>query len=164
MLNIKIYKQKTNYTCGCATLQMVLDYFNMPVPSEEEMVCILDSKQEEGTSYDSLIDGAKILGLQCQFGENGDFDKLNEYIADGWLPIIVYSLDVPHFSVYLGHNGNHIRLADPFTGENQHYLLKKFVRNQWKVDEKDFKKIIQEYGLSFSYNINSTRWWAIFKK
>lgn len=164
MLDIKIYKQKTNYTCGCASLQMVLEYFKMPVPTEDEMVSILGTKQEEGTSYESLINGAKSLGLQCEFGENGEFNTLNEYIKNGWLPIIAYSLDAPHFSVYLGHNENHIRLADPFSGQNQHYLIKKFVRNQWKVDEKDFKKVISEMKLSFSYNINTIKWWAIFKK
>jgi predicted double-glycine peptidase len=164
MLDIKIYKQKTHYTCGCATLQMVLEYFNMSVPSEEEKISLLGTKPEEGTAYESLVNGAKSLGLQCQFGENGDFDKLNEYIEDGWLPIIAYSLDAPHYSVFLGHNGNHIRLADPFSGQNQHYLIKKFIRNQWKVDEKDYKQIIQEFGLSFSYNINTVKWWAIFKK
>jgi predicted double-glycine peptidase len=164
MLNITIYKQKTYYTCGCATIQMVLGYFKMPVPTEEEMVSILNTKPEEGTSYDNLISGAKNFGLHCLYGENGDFDKLNEYIEDGWLPIIAYSLDAPHFSVYLGHNGNHIKLADPFSGQIQHYLLKKFIRNQWKVNEKDYKKIIQEYGLSFSYNLNTVKWWAVFKK
>lgn len=161
---MKYFKQETAYTCGCACFRMVLSEFDLPVPSEEEMISILGTIPESGTHYDSLVKVAEKYGLKCQYGEFGIIEHLDTLITDGWSIIIAYSVDVPHFSIYSGSNGNHLFLKDPYFGERVPHLISKFVRSHWLVDISLYKVAIAEMDLKLDSSLNTTRWWVAYKK
>lgn len=156
------YKQETNYTCGPACCRMILSKFGIE-ETEQNLVKILETKSHEGTGYEQLFKFAEKYNLDVLQGQDEkDVNKLQELVNEGWGVIIAYSLDVPHFSVFLEHNGNHLFLMDPFRGERVAEHIKKF-KHRWKVHPSDFKKICLEFGLEFSDDKKSDGWWIAFK-
>ena len=156
------YKQKTGYTCGTSCCRMILSKFGIE-ESEQTLVSVLETKHNEGTDYDSLVKFADKYNLDVLQGQDDkDINKLQELVDSGWGIILACSLDVPHFSVFLEHNGNHLFLNDPFRGERVAESIKKF-KHKWKVHPKDFWWVCQEFGLEFDESKKSDGWWIAFK-
>ena len=158
------FKQQKGYTCGCACFRIALSDLDLPVPSEEELEYLMGCVPESGTHYDSMVSIADKYDLKCQYGEHGTIEHLDQLVADGWVVIVAYSVDVPHFSVYSGSNGNHLFLKDPFFGERVPHLISKFVRSQWLVDVSLYKVAIAEMYLELDPSLNTTKWWVAYKK
>lgn len=161
---MKYFKQEKGYTCGCACFRMAISEFGILDVGEEKLEELMKSLPESGTHYDSMVDVAKEFGLQCKHGQNGTIEELDELVNNGWVVVIAYSVDVPHFSVYMGSNGNHLFLKDPFFGERIPHLISKFVRSQWLVDVSLYKVAIAEMYLDLPPTLNTTRWWVAYKK
>ena len=157
------YKQETGYTCGPACCRMILAKFGIE-ETEQVLVRVLEAKYNEGTGYDAMFKFADKYNLNVLQGQDDkDLDKLQQLVNDGWGVIIAYSLDVPHYSIFIGHNGNHLFLMDPFRGERVAEHIKKF-KHRWKVHPKDFWLVCQEFGLEFNDEMKSDGWWIAFKK
>lgn len=161
---MKYFKQVKGYTCGCACFRMAMNEFNLPDISEEELEYLMKSLPESGTHYDSMVNIAKNYGLQCQSGQNGTLEYLDSLLSDGWVVVLAYSVDVPHYAIYLGNNGNHLFLKDPYFGEKQPHLISKFVRSQWLVDVSLYKVAIAEMYLELPPSLNTNKWWVAYKK
>jgi len=160
--HIPYYKQDTYYNCGPACIRTVLGGLGLEVPSEEDLSKIMSTSDEHGTSYDDMRDVANKFNLKVKQGEQGTLDDLDELIKDGWIPIVAYSLDVPHFSVYLGNNGNHAFFHDPFRGPRSNFLKKKFDR-RWLVDKSLYTRYIKEFDVEFPDWIETVGWWIAYK-
>lgn len=159
---MKYYKQETGYTCGPACCRMALSKFGIDV-TEQELVKVLGTQMNEGTDYTGMFKFAEKYNLDVIQGQNDpNIKKLQQYVDDGWVIIIAYSLDVPHYSVFLGHNGNHLFLNDPWRGERVAEQIKKF-KFRWKVHPDDFKLVCLEFGLTFDENKKSDHWWIGFR-
>src|SRR5689334_17011484 len=158
---MEYFRQQTYYTCGCACFRMVLSNFKLNVPRESELELQMHTAPENtGTSYADMIRIGNEYGLQVQYGENGDIEKLEKLNEDGWVVVLAISLDVPHFVVYLTSNGNHIFFNDPFRGENSNFLLKKFLKHHWVVDHNKYRMIALEYPeIKLDSSIDTYRWW-----
>jgi ABC-type bacteriocin/lantibiotic exporter with double-glycine peptidase domain len=163
---VKLIKQEKNYTCGCACMRMVLDHFEMPVPTEVEMIEILDTDNVSGTRLDNLLlSAAQDFNLKTIHGVDSNIERVDGLHEKGWAVLLMVSVDVPHLVIYNGYNGNHIELLDPFFG--QKYLLKsKFDSNRqhhphyrWRAIKDEFKDLI---GYDFE-DLNHNKAFVAFK-
>lgn len=162
---MKYFKQETFYTCGCACFRMVLSHFFDVVPSESKLEKEMHTAPENtGTSYEDMNSIGDKYGLQTKQGENGKLAELDKLVEDGWVVILGISLDVPHFVVYLENNGNHIFLNDPFRGERSNFLVSKFLRNHWEVNDQKYRMLKFDYpDLVFDPEMNTKGWWLAYK-
>jgi ABC-type bacteriocin/lantibiotic exporter with double-glycine peptidase domain len=157
------YKQETGYTCGPACCRMILSKFGIE-ETEQSLARLLETQHNEGTGYDQMFKLAEKYNLDVLQGQDDkDLDKLQKLVNEGWGVIIAYSLDVPHFSIFLEHNGNHLFLMDPFRGERVPEIVRKF-KHRWKVHPEDFRLICLEFGLEFGDEKKSDGWWIAFRK
>jgi len=161
--NIPYFKQHTYYNCGPACIRMVLGGLGLDVPTEEELSTIMSTSDEYGTSYDNLKEIADRFNLKYKCGEDGTLENLDELIKDGWIPIVAYSLDVPHYSIYIGNNGSHVSLHDPFRGPNSGLQKGKFER-KWLVDKSLYTRYMREFDANFPDWIETNAWWIAYKK
>ncbi len=162
---IKYFKQETDYTCGPACVRMMLSKFGIE-SFEMELEALLETMPNSGTHYEKFNVLTEKYGLQKQEGEGNTIEMLNhlqKLTDDGWVCILAYSLDVPHYSIFSGYNGNHVFLRDPYRGEKVAEYARKFIK-QWKVIPKEFEKLSKIMNLNFD-GIKPTRgWWVAFKK
>lgn len=167
------YRQETMYTCGPACARMVLSHYGITV-TEAELATIMKTEPTSGSDYDSFKLVAERYGLSIidQFGisyigksspSKDTLNYLDALVKNDWIVILAYSLDVPHFSIFTGHNNNHLFLADPLRGEKVAEPIKKFIK-KWKVDPKDFRLVCLEYDLIFDETKKSSGWWIALKK
>ena len=155
--------QEKNHTCGCACFRTVLNSFGLNDVDENDLIPIMNTNTESGTHYNSMVEVGSKFNLQVQTGNNGTLDILDNLINDGWIVIICYSIDSPHYSVYMGNNGKHLFLYDPDVDKKISYPVKNFVNSNWKVDIKLFEKLIKDYDLKLNTSHNSEKWWVAYK-
>lgn len=130
----KHFIQKTNYTCGPACIRMVLSKWGIEV-SEEELVKQMHTNDKEGTKPEEMVSIASKFGLKVFTKQHATLEELDKLLREGWMVIVAYSVDVPHYAVYAGSNEQHIFLNDPFFGERFAFLKKKFM-NKWLINFK----------------------------
>ena len=158
------YPQEQNYTCGCATFRTVLNSLGLRDVDESDLERFMGTTHTTGTHYDLMIESASKFGLQVKHGHKGTLKELDELLDAGWVVIVCFTVGGPHYSVYMGNNGNHLFLYDPEVDKKVSHPIKKFVRSYWKVDISQFKLLIAEYGLKLDESYNSDRWWIAYKK
>lgn len=138
---MEYFKQEKDYTCGCACVRMILSHFSIDVPTEAELEKHLKT-DSNGTDPAMMIKYLKRKGYEVKKGENASLSEIQSLHLDGWVVILEISVDVPHFTVYNGHNGCHLKLNDPFFGQlsrpnkkfesekNRHPNLRWWIRTQ----------------------------------
>lgn len=163
---MKYFKQEKNYTCGCACFQMVLSGLGIEdIPTQDELEISMNTAlSNTGTHYNDMIRSGKEYGLEVMHGENGTIEHIDQLTKDGWVVVLGISLDVPHFVIYLDNNNNHIFFNDPFRGERSNFLLKKFLRNHWDINDKKYVMLKHDFpDLVFDPKMNRYRYWIAFK-
>lgn len=158
------FPQEQYYTCGCATFRAAINSLGLKDVDESDLEVIMGTTYQSGTHYDLMVEAASKFGLQQKSGHKGTLKELDDLLDDGWVVIICYTIGGPHYSVYLGNNGNHLFLFDPDSDKKTSYPIKKFVKNNWKVDLNEFKLLIAEYNLVMDETFNSDKWWIAYKK
>lgn len=123
---VAVSLQATGYTCGAASLKMVLSAFNIEV-EEDEIAFLAGTEPKMGTTMAGLQKAAEALGL--------------EMVGMKLSPLLLKLVNKPliaylgrHNVVVLGIVGNNIHIADPARGE------------VWFTME-DFMKLWQGYAL-----------------
>jgi uncharacterized protein len=120
-------RQSTDFSCGATALQALLAYYSEDW-SEEELIKLLGTNQEIGTTPESLVRVATALGLRASIGENLTFDDLRAAL-DERIPVIVAFqawVDVKppefswaecweegHYAVVIGMDADYVYLEDP---------------------------------------------------
>lgn len=160
------YEQEKYYTCACACFRMVLSHFNMEVPTEEFLEKEMNTAPSNtGTHYNDIIKIGRDYGFEVKDSENGTIEEIDNLTKDGWVVCLGISLDVPHFVIYLEHNDNHIFFNDPFRGERSNFLLKKFMRNHWRINNVMYRRVEKDYpDVTFNPELNRDKYWIAFKK
>lgn len=165
---MKYFQQETNYTCGVACLRMIISHFSDFTPSEEELISILETNDKIGTHPHKLKEWALANNYSILAGENATLETINSITKEGWVVLLMVSVDVPHWVVYLSNNGNHLFLNDPWYGENQAHTITKFTSEnrlyplmRWKIKNSEFSKYLPEYNFS---EIESNKAYLAFKK
>lgn len=166
------YSQEKNYTCGCACFRMVLSEFlgksKIPyeiVPDELYLEKEMNTSMENtGTHYKDMMRIGRNYGLHVKEGVDGNLDDLDKLREEGWVVVLGISLDVPHFVIYLGNNGNHIFMDDPFRGANSNFQVNKFLRNHWDINHKKYKILETDYpDLVFDPKMNRKGYWIAYR-
>lgn len=160
---MEYFKQKTGYSCGAACFRMVLSGLGLSDVEEDKLVELMGTVPESGTHYDDMVRVSEKFGLLCTHGENGTIEQIDQLTKDGWVVVLAYSVDVPHYAVYMGNNGNHLFLNDPFFGEDLSYLISKF-KNKWLIDVSLYKVAIAEMDLKLDKSLNTYHWFVAYKK
>lgn len=160
---MKYFKQEENYRCGNACFRMVLSQLGLEDVSESDLEVLMNTKWNSGTHYNDMIGVAEKFGLQCVHGENGTIEQIDQLTKDGRVVVLAYSVDVPHYAVYMENNGNHLFLHDPTFGEYHSYLISKFER-KWLVDVSLYKVAMAEMYLKLDESLNTYHWFVAYKK
>lgn len=121
-LEIPYIKQKKDYTCGPASLGMVLSFLGH-IKSQTKLTRAMKTSKGKGTQNWSMINYARKEGLFVYVNDESTLDELKYYLALGFPVIVNYiepSEDETHFSVVLGYSRltGSIIMNDPWNGKD----------------------------------------------
>lgn len=148
---IKSQKQKTNYTCGPASLRTIFYFYGKSI-SERELVKV-GNIGIEGTDFPTMKKLARKYGFSFYSQENGHLKLIEKYLESN-IPVLVCYQDYGvangkngHYAVITGINKDWIEIADPsnyFEGDYQRFAEKKRMRKdiflgRWFEDEYDYR-------------------------
>ncbi len=123
------YYQKYIYTCGPASLKMVLGYLGTS-SHRDVLRKMANSSEDTGTNYSGMIEAVRLHNHRCFVKKGATLDDVR-YFLEMNLPVIVnLYLDkekVGHFSVVVGLSDKFITLNDPAQGERIRMRNDKFV-------------------------------------
>jgi predicted double-glycine peptidase len=164
------FKQEKDYTCGCASLRMAMSNFILYrfLPTEAELEKEMGTNDRIGTHPDAIIAAAEKRGFLAKKGEGASFEDIQAMMSDGWIVMLMISVDVPHVVVVQEINPTHIFFKDPYFGDRLARDKKKFISEKqtypnyrWKVLDKETKKYLPDYDFT---SIESVRGWIAIKK
>ena len=119
-LKIPFLKQHTEYSCGPASLEMVL-YFLGDKKSEKFLINEANTRKFTGTRHEGMISTATKEGFYCYVNSDSTFDEVKSFLSQGHPVIIDYtepSENIGHYAVVVGYKGNRIIMNDPWNGRN----------------------------------------------
>lgn len=131
------HKQETNYTCGAASMRMVLENFGIK-KTEKQIVKLLGTNKVRGTWIKNFPIVAEMFKLNYVVKRNATIADLKKYFNEESVLIINYFIPadkVDHYSVLKKIDNNNIYFFDPFYGPEHKYSLSNFKRN-WRSDPK----------------------------
>ena len=154
-LKIPIIRQRTNYSCGAASLLAVLRFFNAYKGNEVGLYGKLRISKEDGTSPDSIVRVAKQYGLQAKVKENLSIYDLHK-LLDKKIAVILdiqawktrqnksYARDYRdgHYVVLIGIQKGMVYLMDPSLDRRYGYLPIGQLMDRWH-DQESTKKYMR---------------------
>ncbi len=118
-IRVPYFSQKKGYTCGPASLEMVLKFFGVSVV--QDRLEKVEKTKKDGTSHGGLIDAARKYGFYCFVDKNSSISMIKHFVGVG-LPVIVNYIepsdDEGHYSVVVGYNEKKVIMNDPWNGKN----------------------------------------------
>jgi predicted double-glycine peptidase len=143
-------EQQKDYTCGCACVRMAISHFEDEVPTELYLEEVLKTLSNKGTHPNQIKQYFLDKGYDVVEENNSSIERVRHFYEKDYVVMLAVSVDVPHFTIYNGDNGNHIFLFDPYFGEISK-LLSKFLSPKniypfyrWRVIAEEFKKYYPE--------------------
>jgi ABC-type bacteriocin/lantibiotic exporter with double-glycine peptidase domain len=139
-MDIPYYEQETEYTCGAASMRMVLDYFGIK-KSESQIAKLLKTNKVRGTWLRYFPRVAEKYKLNYVVKRNASFADLRRLYKKNYAIIICYSpgrtdtYTIDHYSVVRSIDMKNIHLFDPYDGPKTSYSLKYF-KKIWLCDPK----------------------------
>jgi len=150
----KYYKQQTEYTCGPASVKMVLSYFGINV-SELKILKIMNTKQKSGTKNLEFPKIFEKYKLNYVVMRNAKLDDLKTYLLRKYMVIVSYvyydedwHTEIGHYSVLRKIDSNYVYLYDPYFGLAHKIQLREFFK-VWR---------------NSSFGDNEKRWFIAVKK
>ncbi len=138
-LKIRYYKQKKDFTCGPACLQMVFNFFGKKL-KQQYISKLANTTHKNGTRNKEMVSVAKKEGFYCYVRENGKLNQLKYFINRG-LPVIIEYIEPSnndiHFSVVTGYSDGNIIMNDPWNGKDFIFDSRKFSR-RWHATNKNY--------------------------
>ena len=129
LLNVPYFKQETAYTCGAATLRMVLAFYGKTF-SEEEIGKEIGTNEATGTERARMGEIIKQHALSPRERSDASLEDLRFLYTEG-LPSIVRftepSQNVDHYGVVVGIDETYIFIHDPWNGPEMVLELGKFL-------------------------------------
>ena len=153
MLNLPFFKQETDYYCGPAVLQMILQFYGQTL-SQTELAQIAGTTST-GTSPTRLLEAAQTLGLQTKVIEPATISELKSLIDEG-LPVVVNFTEPEsnffgHYAIAVNYDATWLYLQDPDSD----------VGPQTKYDWIDFDQRWHDHD---DGNHPTNHWLAVFSK
>jgi len=119
MLDVPYYKQDTNYSCGAASVQMLLRFFNI-LTSERDLMDALGTVAVYGTHHQPIIEYITSQGLYCYVNTESEIDEVEYHLVHQKLPVMVHyiepSTNEHHYSIVIAVHDDAIVLHDPWNG------------------------------------------------
>lgn len=136
-VDIPHHQQATDYTCGPATMKMVLDALWGLRVEEESLATRLGTDPHIGTRQRVLVRFVDELGLQAVVRHTDtDLDEIRALMASGHVVIVCYWLaeeDTDHYAVVQSIAPDHVTLQDPWAGPDTRIELADFDLH-WRCD------------------------------
>lgn len=137
-LDVPYFKQDTVYSCGVASLQMVLDFFGV-FESEENLTKEAHTNPEIGTTYKWMIDVATKNGFYCYVNNESSLEEVG-YFLEQKLPVTVRFIETSnnedHYSVITGIQNGEVVMNDPWNGEGLRMSCEDFL-SRWHTEDKN---------------------------
>lgn len=145
-IEVKARKQKTNYTCGPASLRTIFHFYGVNV-SEQELIDDGDIG-EEGTGFQTMRMLARKNKFSFYSAHKGNLESIKKWLSRN-IPILVcYQEGEPngdngHYAVLHGIDEKFIHIADPsnyFEGDMKKFTeprkitIEKFLNHWWELD------------------------------
>lgn len=131
-IEVPYYKQSTVYTCGPASLQMVLAYYGYQ-DSEENLLKLLNTSSQDGTWRVRMYETAVNLGFHCYVNNEASLSEI-DFFLDLGIPLIIRFIetdnDEDHYGVIVGSTHSSLKIHDPWSGPEIE-LSKKDFENRW---------------------------------
>jgi uncharacterized protein len=153
--------QSTGFSCGAVALQAVFKHYGVK-KSEEEMIKLLGSNSEDGTTTESLVKVARRFGFHTRAKHNMDISDLKKWLNDKKPVIVVMQakgtekeyknykkLDKGHYVVAIGYDKDWLYFEDPSSdmkGKRGKIAINDFSR-RWKDVDGD-NAIRYRWGLA----------------
>jgi ABC-type bacteriocin/lantibiotic exporter with double-glycine peptidase domain len=132
-LKVPYFKQETHYTCGPATMQMILKYYGIE-RTEADLASELATNSDIGTLHEHMIEGVLRHGLHCYVNDQATVQELR-YLLDFKVPVIIRFIEPKgnedHYGVVVGVNRFFVTIHDPWSGAYQRYSHKHF-KERWQ--------------------------------
>lgn len=132
IIKLKHYVQTTDYSCGPASLKMILSYHGLDV-SEEILIRLTDANPN-GVDVNKLIMVLTQLGFRAEPIE-GSYKTLKTYFREKPMPILLHLEKEEHYVVLVGINQKYIYIVDPSIKGIQKIKRGEFVQ-QWQITKK----------------------------
>ena len=144
-------RQYSSYSCGSASFLSLLGYYGLD-PNEKEVIKILGTTAQKGTSPDDFLKAGKKFGLKVKLQEDLTIEDIQNYLKKK-LPVILdiqawtehkgvdYSKDWEdgHYVVAVGYGDKDIYLMDP-SEMGYSYISFDDLEKRWHDVEEDGAK------------------------
>lgn len=130
MLKIPFFRQRLDYTCGPAVLQMVLAFHGVSA-TQEKLARICKTTKATGTSRENLVRAARIHGVYAHKHSEGSLREISWFLASG-IPVVVNYREPGdeegHYAVVVGITPSQVMLHDPYHGRGFNLSRANFMR------------------------------------
>ena len=136
MKNVTLHKQETDYSCGPASLKMVLGYFGVE-KSEAELVKLTGASAGLGCEPPTLVTAAERLGFVAEYKTHSSIEEIRERLErDEMIIVDWFSPEVcGHYSVVTEVTDENITLANPTHGDHTVMTHEDFLNHWFELDE-----------------------------
>ena len=136
-------RQRTNYYCGPAVLQMVLAFFGIRKTQRELARLAKTDKEsgraygaETGTSIKNMVATLRKLGLKVEANNYCTLTDIKLALRQNKVPIVCFTerrLNWGHYAIVMGFRGTYIELLDPAEprGDGGPMTITEF-KHRWK--------------------------------
>lgn len=134
---IPFHKQETCWTCGSASMRMILEACGIK-KSEKQVVKLLGTNKIRGTWAKLYPQLAEKYNLNYIVKRNSTIDEVKKLMKDGYFILTSYYVPkekVDHFVVVKKIDDEYIYFLDPCYGPEHKYKLIYFLK-VWKTDPK----------------------------
>jgi uncharacterized protein len=141
---VPLMRQSTFYTCGVASLQSCLYYWQVFDSTEEQLAIQCGTTEENGTPPENLVTVAKFYNLTAVMKENSTLKDLEIAINKGYTVILdvqawdgeenvdwVNEWEDGHYVVLVGLDSDYVFLMDPSTGGTYAYVPRNEFVDRW---------------------------------
>jgi ABC-type bacteriocin/lantibiotic exporter with double-glycine peptidase domain len=138
MIASSYFRQSTMYSCGAASMQMLLEPFGIR-KSEKQIGRMLHTNKISGTKPEMFPKIAEKYGFNYSVKRYATIKDLKDFIKNDYLIMVSYyyvPYDTDHYSVVRKIWRKRIYLLDPLAGPDKEYSLSYFEK-LWKGKDKD---------------------------
>ena len=128
---MKYFKQETDYTCGQASLRMVLSSFGKNV-SEKRLIKLMKPSRKTGTSVQKMVSAAKRFKLNHIEMKKGNVKDIRKLLKENCRIIVRFHYipeNFDHYVVVKRITPKEIYFLDSYFGKNVKYSLNEFKKS-----------------------------------
>ncbi len=131
LLNTEKCRQNKPYTCGPASLKILLDFFGKKIPQNRlSILCKANSK--DGTSPRNMIKTTKKFGFKITQKFNAKIKDIENYLKKGFPVMVAYQAwGGGHYSIIRGFNQKYFNFSDPAIDRGYRNINKKLFYKRW---------------------------------